>query len=256
MNSRTEREIIASDESNVYDNWHKMRGRFQHVFECPNTLYYRQLFDDLIMQDAEGKMVLEIGCGYGGYAERLVFLGAGYVHGVDISTKRISGAKTREIAGKLEFSLADVSESIDGTFDVIVGKAVLHHLDYQAVLKRLYQDNLKNNGLMIFWEPLGSNWLIRGYHALEKSSHTDDERPFYRKDVRWLHENFANFKMIPVNYLSLPLGILSSFLFASPNNAALRASDSIDRFLASKAKSLHADFRNAIFVIRKTGMRV
>lgn len=251
MSSRAEREAIASDQSNVYDNWHKMNARFRHVYECPNTVYYQRLFDNLITRDVVGKRALEIGCGAGGYSEKLFSFGAAYVLGTDISRKGIARAKTREIAGKLEYSVVDVSEPIEGVFNVIVGRAVLHHLDYKDVLKRLYQDNLSNNGLMIFWEPLGSNWLIRAYHALGKSLHTPDERPFYRGDLRWLAGNFPDFRFLPVNYLSLPFGIVSSFIFASADNVVLRVSDRADRLLARKAKFLHANFRNAIFVIRK-----
>lgn len=251
MSARTEREIVASDQSNVYDNWHKMRVRLRHVFESPNTFHYRRIFDDLIRQDVRGKKVLEIGCGNGAYSKQLLSLGATYVLGVDVSRKRIAEAQTQEIVGQLEFSVADASEPVDGVFDIIVGHAVLHHLDYKDVLLRLYQHNLNSNGMMLFWEPLGANALLKAYHAFGKSLHTPDERPFYRRDLRWLKQNFSNFKMLPVNYLSLPLGILSSFVFADPDNVMLRAADKVDRFLANNVAFLHANFRNAIFFIRK-----
>ena len=157
-----------------------------------------------------------------------------------------------EIAGRLEYSVADVSEPIDEVFDLIVGRAVLHHLDYREVLQRLCRYNLSDKGVMMFWEPLGSNLLIRAYGVFGKGVHTPDERPFYRKDLRWLNENFHDFRIMLVNYTSLPLGIVSSFIFKNPDNILLRGADRFDRLLACKAKFLHANFRNAVFIIRKS----
>ena len=251
MSSRSEREIIATDHTDMYDHWHKMNTRFHHVFQCPNTVYYRRVFDELVGKDVVGKRVLEIGCGDGTYAEKMLSFGAAYVHGTDISRKRIAEAKSMEIAGRLEYSVADVSEPTGEVFDLIVGRAVLHHLDYREVLQRLYQYNLNDKGMMIFWEPLGSNLLIKAYGAFGKGLHTPDERPFYRKDLRWLDENFLSFRIIPVNYTSLPLGIVSSFTFRSPDNLLMRGADKFDRLLARKAKFLYANFRNAVFIIRK-----
>ncbi len=249
--SRAQREQFVTDHSNVYDNWYALNKRFRHIFDSPNTVYGQHLFDDLLRHEVPGKRVLEIGCGAGAFAERLSFLGASYVFATDISEKHISQAKQRELVGIREYALADVSVPIDGVFDVIVGKAVLHHVDYQEVLQRLSRDNLSAHGLMLFYEPLGVNWVIRIFHLLTKHAHTPDERPFERRDLRWMQKNFPGLTMIPINYLSLPLGAISSFLFKSADNALLRGADRIDRFFARHARFMHTRFRYAIFAIRK-----
>jgi SAM-dependent methyltransferase len=138
-----------------------------------------------------------------------------------------------------------------GVFDVIIGKAVLHHLDYQEVLLRLSRDNLTEHGHIIFYEPLGSNWFMRVFQRFSKSAHTEDERPFELQDLTWLGSTFPGFRLIPVNFLSLPLGALSSLFFRRPDNIMLRAADRIDRFLAQRVPPLHAHFRYGIFIIRK-----
>jgi SAM-dependent methyltransferase len=252
VSTRTEREIEASDHSSVYDRQKSMRTRLSHVFESPNTRYYQQRFDEIVAEGLAGKRVLEIGCGGGGYARKLHGFGAAYVRAVDISTKHIAAAKHYEIPGKLEYATEDVSIPVPSTYDRIIGRAVLHHLDYQEVLPRLYAENLTAGGFMIFWEPLGSSWMIKGYHRLAHGLHSEDERPFYRRDLRWLQRTFTDYALMPVNLTSLPLGVISSFVCRRPDNVVLRAADRLDRALANAAPFLAPSFRNAIFLIRKT----
>jgi 2-polyprenyl-3-methyl-5-hydroxy-6-metoxy-1,4-benzoquinol methylase len=253
LNSRSEREQAASDESDIYQQWSKLHNRWLHIFECPNTKRGERQLADLLRQAVQGKRVLEIGCGSGGNAKnRIVPLGPAYVLAVDISQTLIRDAKEKwEVPGELEYAVLDVSEPITGAFDVIIGRAVLHHLDYQEVLRRLSQDNLAKHGQMIFYEPLGSNLLKRLFLHFSKSAHTVDERAFKRRDLVWFNKAFPGFRLIPVNFLSLPLGAVSSLLFRQPDNLMLRTADRIDRFLAQHIPFLHAYFRYGIFVIRK-----
>jgi hypothetical protein len=119
------------------------------------------------------------------------------------------------------------------------------------VLERLYADNLEPGGVMVFMEPLGSSLLIRLFHALVPSAQTPDEKPFDRGDLRWMRRTFPRLEVLPVNYLSFPLGLLSSLLFARADNALLRAADRADVWLGRSLPFLVPHFRQAIFVIRK-----
>jgi SAM-dependent methyltransferase len=249
--SRAEREKKAYDENDVWGNNNKWHMAFKHVFESPNTIRSEKKFDDLIIKNIAGKKVLDMGCAEGGGSYKLFSLGAGYVHGIDISEKFISEAKKLEIKGRLEFSNKDATAPIEERFDIILGRAILHHIDYRAVLNRLYDLNLNRGGSIIFMEPLGSNLLIKLYHNIAKSAHTPDEKPFFRNDLKWLRENFRNIEVIPINYLSLPFGILSSFLFSGPDNYIMRLCDRVDCWLAGNIKFIVPNFRYCILVIRK-----
>jgi SAM-dependent methyltransferase len=253
VGSRSERERASSDKSDTYQQWHRLHDRWIHIFECPNTKWGERQLAELLEQAVPGKHVLEIGCGSGGNAkDRILPLGPAFILAVDISRSRITCAKENgEIPGKLEYAVFDVSEPITETFDVIIGRAILHHLDYQEILLRLSRDNLTEHGQMIFYEPLGSNLFKRLFLHFSKSAHTEDECAFERGDLAWFERTFSGFKLIPVNFLSLPLGVLSSLLFKRPDNIMLRAADKVDRFLAHHISFLHSHFRTAIFYIPK-----
>ncbi len=248
MTTRAEREKQAADETSVYEEWHRMQRRFAHVFTCPNSQRRGPVQEALMRDHLAGAAVLEIGCGTGGFAAQLSQRGAVYVLGVDISEKRIEEAKQHESPGVLEYACADVSQPQPGRYDLIVGQAVLHHVDYQEVIPRLMQENLKPGGLMLFYEPLAANWFMRLFRRFSKQSHTSDEHPFDLPDLAWLRARYPAFSFIPFNFVSIPLGVLSSLLFRSPENALLRAADTIDWYLAQHARWLHPYFRTALFV--------
>ena len=250
MHLRSQREKRSVDYSKIYQNsvqWHR---NFAHVFQCPNTLRHEQVLRDLISFYVPGKKVLDIGCGPGGSSLDLLRQQASYVYGIDISERFISLAKQNEQKNRLDFALHDVSQPIPGKYDVIFGRAILHHLDYQEVLLRLYADNLTTGGIMLFMEPLGSNLLLRLYWQIAKNAHTPDEKPFMRQDLNWLSSQFNHFTMIPINYFSLLFGILSSKLFTSPDNWLMKISDILDTKLV-KIDYLKPHYRQAIFLIQK-----
>lgn len=246
---RAEREKQAYDERGVFEasaGWH---ARFSHVFESPNTAAHERIFARLLTGAIAGRRVLELGCGAGEHAEWLLAAGAGHVLGVDVSEKFVTRAREREIPGRLEFRLGDVMQPIEGSFDLIFGRAILHHLDYRPLLVRLREQNLKPGGRMVFMEPLGSSLLIRLFWLLAPGAHTPDERPFDGADLRWLRQSFAEVEILPINYLSFPAGLFSSLVFRRADNALLRLCDKADRWIAGHLRWLVPHFRQAILVI-------
>lgn len=182
-------------------------------------------------------------------------MGAAEVHGIELSRRALEGARPRESAS-LHFFEHDAHSPLDGWYDVIFGKAVLHHLNYREVLPRLFRDNLRPGGEMMFFEPLGGNLLMKMYWRLGSSVHTPDERPFLDDDLRWLSATFPSFQMRPVNYTTIPVGVVSSFLSSDPENWVLSICDRIDSLLAEKFAFLKTHFRSGIFHIRKAAAEV
>ena len=250
MNLRSQREKESVDCTDIYENSEQWHQNFAHVFQCPNSLKHEETLKELIRLHVPGKRVLDIGCGYGGSSLDLLQQNASYVHGIDISERLIASAKGFAQENRLDFDLHDVSQPLKGKYDVIFGRAILHHLDYREVLERLYLDNLNPGGIMIFMEPLGSNILLKLYWQIAKNAHTPDEKPFMRQDLNWLNHKFNHFTLIPINYFSLLFGILSSKLFNHPDNLLMKISDIVDTKLA-KISFLQPNYRQAIFLISK-----
>jgi SAM-dependent methyltransferase len=252
VENRAERERDAFNSGSVWehaDRWHR---RFPHVFASPNTVKHEQFFENRLRSIVSNRRVLELGCGDGDNAARLLSFGASYVYGIDVSDACIERAQRFAQPRRLEFATHDASQPIAGDFDAIVGRGVLHHMDYRRILRRLYAETMRPNGTMIFMEPLGSNPLIRLYRLLVPKAHTADERSFDREDVEWFRREFAAFEFHPFNLASLPAGIVSSYLFSRADNALLRMTDAIDTWLAGRSLWLDCQFRYAILVVRKT----
>lgn len=231
-------------------HWQILQSRFSHVYRCPNSMREVSLYEDLMRRAIQGGCVLEVGCGTGWNCRRLLEWGAREVHGCDISLQMLEAAQ-QYASDSLKFFQHDVHQPLAGQYDVIFGRAILHHVDYQKVLPMLYRESLAPGGEMLFMEPLGDNLLMRMYWKYGQKYHTPDERPFYRRDVEWLKNTFEHFTFMPYNYFSLPAGLLSSMAFRNPDNLLLRLCDHLDVYLANHWKFLGSRFRSAIFRIQK-----
>lgn len=247
---RAERERKAYDEDDVFARNHALKGRFGAVFGCPNTQRLEAFFRGYLA-DVADKSVLEVGCGRGDTARALVEAGASYVRGIDIAESMLAEARPHARPGQLEFELADAAAPIEGRFDLVVGRAILHHLDWKVVLARLYADNLAPGGRMVFYEPLGSSPLMQLYWKLATGVHTPDERPFYSRDLAYLRAHFAGFRLHVCNWLSLPVGVASALVGLGPDNPTLVVADRVDGWVERHLPALHGHFRQAIFVIER-----
>ncbi len=128
MWNRAKSEKKAYDKNNFWEHSHKWHLKFRHVFECPNTIRHERILFNIIKSNISRKRVLDIGCGSGISSQNLHFYGASYVLGIDISERFISEAKKREIKGRLEFLNRDLMSPIEGTYDIIFGRAISHQL--------------------------------------------------------------------------------------------------------------------------------
>jgi SAM-dependent methyltransferase len=225
--------------------------RFIHVARSPNTLHGEARFEAILRAAADRGRVLDLGCGEGESSSKLHAMGAAHVLGIDVSETEIEKAREREIGGELEFRAADASQGLDGTFDLIYGRSILHHLDYRPLLRRLYAENLAPGGTMAFMEPLGTNLLTRAFHAAVRSAHTPDERPLRKDELRWFADEFEGFELIPVNYVSYPAALASSLVLRDPDNPVTRLADRVDRALEARLPRLHPHFRQGILVVTK-----
>jgi SAM-dependent methyltransferase len=100
-----------------------------------------------------GALALEVGCGTGLFTAMLAATGARIV-AVDISPDLLDLARQRGLgADRVRFLLKRFEDcDIDGPFDAVVGSSILHHLDLEAALGRMWA-LLKPGGRFSFAEP-------------------------------------------------------------------------------------------------------
>lgn len=148
----------------------------------------------------EGKSVLELGCGLGEASINLARLGA-EVTATDLSSEMLNltlkVAELNHVSIKTVVASAmDLSEFDDGTFDVVYGGNVLHHVDIATCLSEVNRV-LKPGGLAGFWDPVQYNPVINVYRRMASDVRTIDEHPIRRKDIALMK---ACFQSTTVNF--------------------------------------------------------
>jgi SAM-dependent methyltransferase len=221
------------------------------VLTCPNTLRAETLFKSLMAAHAANGRVMDVGCGSGALSRELHDLGARDVYSFDLSRRAVEQARaTHGSIPGLTFAVHGIEDPIDGQFDLIVGRSILHHVDFRTALQMLVERNLAPGGRILFMEPL-SHPLTLLFHRLVRSAHSPDEWPLTPDDLQWLKNRFGA-HVRPINFVSFPLGAISSLLLPTGDNALMRAADRIDRSLERRPR-LAARGRQGILVMDRPG---
>lgn len=130
-----------------------------------------QEWNQLIQQnvDLQNKSAVDVGCGGGIYTKTLVKLGVSHVVGIDFSDEMLKGAleKCKDLTN-VTFSKGEAycTNLPSSTYDVVLMRALIHHLDD---LNRCYYEAnriLKPNGILIVQDRTPENCLLPGseYH--------------------------------------------------------------------------------------------
>jgi SAM-dependent methyltransferase len=175
------------------------------IYELPRVAY--RYFEGEVQPRAAGAKVLEFGCGDSSYAVKLSQWG-GTVTAIDISDEAIEETRRRVAeAGFLnQTSLirmnAEELDFPDESFDLVVGRAILHHLDLEksyAAIARV----LKPGGAAIFLEPLAHNALINLYRRMTPHLRTEDEHPLTMRDIKLANRHFGAVRLRYFTFLSM-----------------------------------------------------
>jgi SAM-dependent methyltransferase len=219
-------------ESVVHENG-RLQQRFNHVVLCPNAAWAEACHAAAIRSAVEGRVVLDYGCGDGESSGQLLAQGARHVYGVDLSETAVAKARARGLAGAT-FQAADAHRLPwpDQSFDVVVGRAILHHLDLPAATRELMRV-LRPGGELFFVEPLYHNPLAALFRLLTPAARTADEKPLTRAEVLRMGELFEASEHGYSLLVSMALGACTSLIpRVGPSNWLLKVADRIDRVLA------------------------
>ncbi len=177
------------DLTEEYDRWH------QHVSALPDDEDERSPWYELVLEylaPMQGKRVLEIACGRGGFSTVLRSRGAG-VCGADFSAAALSIASQkvgRDAAGFLRIGLSQADAHdlpfADSAFDCVISCETIEHLTDPPTALREMARVCKPGGMLYLTTPnyLNLMGLYLVYDAiLKKDRHYATAQPL---DHRWL----------------------------------------------------------------------
>jgi SAM-dependent methyltransferase len=189
LDERVERERQFHDER-YSDETRDAQGKYYAAIKDG-----ARLFDERVLELAKGADVLEFGCGNASQTCELA-RDASTVYGIDISDVAIEDARERARAAGIDNATFETmnAEALafpDGSFDLVFGRGIIHHLDLEKSFSEVARV-LRPHGAALFWEPLGDNIFFNLYRALTPNVRTVDEHPLREGDFALAGRTFAS----------------------------------------------------------------
>jgi SAM-dependent methyltransferase len=207
------------------------------------------------LYDPAGQDVLIYGCGEGNTAASLLGSGASSVTGFDISEAEIGRAQATAqkngYADRVDFRTADAHRTPypDQSFDLIVGIAILHHLELDVALAEIRR-LLRPGGRAVFREPLVHNPLLRLGRLMTPAARTPDEHPFTVGDWALCQKHFPSFAHREVELLSIPFIPVNLLLPRRWQRALAARVASLDDRLLARWPQLGRYARTTFIILR------
>ena len=219
---RVKRERILHDERFSLDNRSEETGNFYYALE--------EWFHDYLVLATDSSVTdtLELGAGLEtiGITQNFSFR----LSSIDISKKAVDHLKSLDLENDVHFELMDAHDMDYETdsFDRVIGRGVLHHLDLSAALPEMIRV-IKKDGSIVFGEPLAGNPLINLYRRLTPSLRTIDEQPLNHAQLLWIKNSFSGTSIKYYGFFTL----ISAVLGIKVGRKYFRAADN---FVLNKLK--------------------
>jgi ubiquinone/menaquinone biosynthesis C-methylase UbiE len=209
--------------------------------------------------DPAGLEVLDYGCGQGDQALTLVTRGARHVTGFDIAEAEVDqarrAAERANVSDRTTFLVADAHDSpfADASFDLVVGRSILHHLELEPALREIRRV-LRPGGRALFVEPLWHNPLLRLGRLCTPSARTVDEHPLTERDWEMCATVFPHFEHFERELASIPLMPLNLLLPRRAQQPLASAVQRLDARLMARFPGLRK-FARLTFLVFSSGVR-
>lgn len=225
------------------------RALYTKIFR--GSYFYRRQTEEILqqhLQHASGRRVLELG------SYRWVrFIEATGIQPRELECINISetelqrgidAAKTSRVKPRFTLMDANALRFPDESFDLVFGKAILHHLDLARALNEIRRV-LKLQGRFVFLEPLGVNPVAKLVRLLTPLARTPDERPLRRKELAEIQERFDT-SLYYQQFLSVPAAVLSNLLRFPADGRLLKWAYQIDSFMEQRIPPIRILYRYVI----------
>ena len=155
------------------------------------------------INDIPAESVLEIGSGTESLALQLDSADFKF-SSIDISEEAITFAQRKARLPQAKFSVQDAHRTNfkSGSFDLVIGRGVLHHLDIELACTEIKRV-LKPGGRIVFGEPLDCNVLINLYRKCTPKIRSADEEPLSMRVIRRLQDRFGKLNIKYYGFLTL-----------------------------------------------------
>jgi 2-polyprenyl-3-methyl-5-hydroxy-6-metoxy-1,4-benzoquinol methylase len=162
----------------LFENYNQYHAAYMDLDDQSKLTWFRRYIERnyipyLDTVDRASAIILEIGCGKGYLLATMKDFGFAKLHGIDLSPEDIEKAK--QIAPNASVVCVDAFEYLENlseSFDVIVFKAVLEHIQKERVLLFLRQVNkaLRPGGIVIVDVP-NMDWLFASHERYMDYTH-------------------------------------------------------------------------------------
>ena len=184
-------------------NWYRQVNRY---------MWTRTL---ALLGDLTNCRVLFVGCGESASITKEMARRGGEIWCLDISPQSLEQFSKHpfgDLRGRIHPVVGDAENMSfeKGSFDVVVGKAIVHHLDIGAFMKELRRVCIPE-AKIVFCEPLATNPLISLFRRLTPSLRVPDEHPFEPKHIEEIKTHCTSLSLEYREFLtaaSFPLFVL------------------------------------------------
>ncbi len=220
----------------------KYNARFGHAFNKYSVQRRNKIYDSVLKKE-KGKVILEIGSS--AWTRFIDFKNYTPSHLICINISKEELEKGKKEAKKKnthaytqhDFIVMDAHKLKfnDETFDIIFGREILHHLDYDIAAKEMARV-LKKGGEIVFLEPLDRNPVGKLVRYLTPNKRTKFEKPVDKHELDVIGKYF-DLELTYNQLFQVPAGAISRFIFKKPNNRLTHGAYKLDVFLEEKFKN-------------------
>lgn len=242
--TRSQREKAQYNERSI------KRDSINKYFTHANSLLYSRLHEDArsYMHLCNGKKTLELGCDVWKIWLDNSEIRPSELHCINISEAELETGSRMAMDSTIKptFHLMDAHklDFPDECFDVVLGGAILHHLNLSVAWPEICRV-LKPGGFIIFVEPLNINPLSKMIRYLTPEARTLDEKALGLKDLRSAKKYF-DVSFTSYQLFSIPLSIVSILFYDKAENPVMRFADFLDRSMQRLVPFLKYYYRYAL----------